>query len=95
MVKGRNAMIARNSKMFVTDVPTYLPTYLPTDTARCRVACPRLKKKVISSALLVTKMIVKKLRMDWQGQYFCSPEHLGRSSEADDLRSKKIKKGTE
>ena len=25
------------------DVPTYRPTYRPTDTARCRVACPRLK----------------------------------------------------
>ena len=25
------------------DGPTYPPTYRPTDTARCRVACPRLK----------------------------------------------------
>ena len=26
-----------------TDIPTYRLTDLPTDTARCRVACPRLK----------------------------------------------------
>ena len=35
--RGRYAIIARNSTKFVTD--------LPTDTARCRVACPRLKIK--------------------------------------------------
>ena len=29
----------------VMDGPTDLPTDLPTDTARCRVACPRLKRK--------------------------------------------------
>ena len=28
-----------------TDLPTYQPTDLPTDTARCRVACLRLKNK--------------------------------------------------
>ncbi|MEE3021465.1 MAG: hypothetical protein VX367_02380 [SAR324 cluster bacterium] len=27
----------------VTDGRTDRPTYRPTDTARCRVACPRLK----------------------------------------------------
>ena len=27
------------------DGPTDLPTDLQTDTARCRVACPRLKKE--------------------------------------------------
>ena len=34
---------ARNSKMWWTDGRTDGPTYLPTNTARCRVACPRLK----------------------------------------------------
>ena len=33
--RGRNAKTARNSEIFVTDIPT--------DMARCRVACPRLK----------------------------------------------------
>ena len=33
--RGRNAKTARNSEIFVT--------YFRTDTARCRVACPRLK----------------------------------------------------
>ena len=28
------------------DGPTDIPTDLPTDMARCRVACPRLKKEV-------------------------------------------------
>ena len=27
------------------DVPTYRRTDVPTDTARCRVACPRLKRE--------------------------------------------------
>ena len=40
---GRDAKIARNSKIFVT----YRHTDLPTDTARCRVACPRLKIQLI------------------------------------------------
>ena len=29
----------------MTDRPTDGPTDLPTDTARCRVACPRLKRE--------------------------------------------------
>ena len=29
----------------LTDLPTDLPTNLPTNMARCRVACPRLKKE--------------------------------------------------
>ena len=37
--RGRNEKTARNSKIFWT----YRRTDLPTDTARCRVACPRLK----------------------------------------------------
>ena len=41
--RGRYAVIARNSTKFVTDRQTNGPTDRPTDTARCRVACPRLK----------------------------------------------------
>ena len=32
-----------------TDRPTDLPTYRPSDTAKCRVACPRLKKVIKKS----------------------------------------------
>ena len=41
--RSSNAKIARNSEM----LPTYRRTDGPTDTARCRVACPRLKKRKV------------------------------------------------
>ena len=41
--RGRIAKTARNSKIFRTDVPT--------DTARCRIACPRLKITSLNSTL--------------------------------------------
>ena len=45
--KNKAGYTARQSRM-VGQEPlaiqkTLLPTYRPTDTARCRVACPRLK----------------------------------------------------
>ena len=41
--RSSNAKTAQNSKMWRTDGRTDRHTDLPTDTARCRVACPRLK----------------------------------------------------
>ena len=41
MGRGNNAKTARNSELWPTDVRT--------DTARCRVACPRLKMTLVTS----------------------------------------------
>ena len=45
------------------DGRTDLPTYRPTDTARCRVACPRLKK-VIKKWMKICKILLGAFLID-------------------------------
>ena len=63
-----------------TDGPTDRHTDLPTDTARCRVACPRLKRTRPDTRL-------PKSRAGGQGLYLRSSDHLGRSSEVEEIKS--------
>ena len=66
--RSSNAKISLNSKMLWTDRWTYIPTEGPTDgltnTAKCRVACPRVKRVEVSKRLSTKACFLDKKKHD-------------------------------